>query len=405
MPPLSRRDALQSSVACILGGFAGCVSSDSVPFSSSSQSTDGWAQFQRDASNTGFSSALSAGEQYDTRRWQVEIDTGTGGYGGVGNPTVRDGYLYVGERSGDQYQLTALRTKDATREWSRSLRGRNATPAVTEETVFVSTTNVVETNRIVALATADGSERWHFDFEGGRVTPITYADGRLYVAQRSSVDGTQMARVFALSEDGSELWQKQVEGDVEAPVAVGREYLFVGRTDGKVQALNIETGESEWTVRTEGGIRCAPTVGDKSVFVADDSGEVYAISTDGQQRWRALATKTNSGMGLAVSSKLVFVAGQDGLFALRRADGTQQWSFETDGRATTPAVGSGTIYVGIDDALVAVETESGNVVWRHAVPSVTRADTVIEGVTSAPAIGNDGVYVGTASGLYRFVST
>jgi len=404
----SRRTVLRGGVASLFGGLTGCASSDSLSFWSSdapsTRDVDEWPQFQRDGSNSGFSSALSAGGRYGRQQWQVEIDSGTNGYGGVGDPVVRDGLLYVGERSEEQYRLTALRIEDASREWSQPLRGRNETPAVADETVFVPTTNVVETNRVAALATADGSERWHFDFEGGRVTPIAHADGRLYVAQCASSDGTYPARVFALTEDGSELWRKRIEGDVEASVAVGREALYVGTTNETLHALDVETGESEWTMQTNGEIRCSPTVADESVFVADDSGKAYAVSTDGQRRWRESATAPNSGTGLAISSELVFVAGRDGLFALGKTDGKQRWSLEADWQVTTPTVGNGTVYVGIDDEFVAVQAGSGDRTWRRETGSVTSGDTIIEGVTSAPAIIDDELYVGTVSGLSRFTN-
>lgn len=409
MPPYSRRSVLQRSALCVIGGSSGCLGryrSSIERFGSTDQRTGkaGWRQFQKDAPNSGSSSALRSDRRYDSVRWEAKLDDGPTGYGGVANPIVSGDLLYVGVFRNEEYRMTARRTEDGTEEWSRPLLGRNSTPAISDGAVFVPTTNVVETNRVSAFDATDGTELWQFDFGGGAVTAATATDGAVYVAHEEPVDGTHSARVFSLTVDGSERWRTQVEGSIEAPVATDGETVFVGTTDGTLHALDAGSGGTKWQTRTDGEIRCAPSVSDDSVYVADETGTVLSISTSGTEQWRAPASSPAPGAGLAVTADSVYVGGENGLHAVRQGDGSERWSVAEDSRATTPAVGGGTVYFGTEDALIAVGTESGERQWSRKISTVTVDDTVVQGVLSAPAIAEDGFYVGTAPGLYAFTA-
>lgn len=409
MSPCPRRRVLRNSALCVTGGVTGCLgehrsSLERVGLTDQQTTEDGWRQFQKDATNSGSSSVLRPERRYDSVRWTAKLDDGPTGYGGVANPTVSGDLLYVGTFEDDEYRITARRTEDAAEKWSRPLLGRNSTPAISNETVFVPTTNVIETNRVSAFDATRGTELWQFDFAGGAVTAATVRDRAVYVAQEESFDGSHPARVFSLTADGTERWRRAVEGSIEAPVATDGETAFVGTTDGTLHALDDASGDTKWQARTDGEIRCAPSVGDDAVYVADETGTVYAISTSGTERWRAPASSPAPGAGLAITTDSVYVGGEDGLHAIRREDGSERWSVTERGSATTPAIGSGTVYFGAGDALLAVGTEFGELQWSHGISAVTKGDTIIQGVLSAPAIAEDGFYVGTAPSLYAFTA-
>lgn len=404
---ISRRETLNFGAVGLLGGIAGCLGGNSRRSSAekgrSATTRQSWPQFQQDGGNLGRTNVLEADRRYDTLRWQSQHSS-SGGQGGVANPVVHDGLLYVGEFDNDEYRIVALDAADATRTWSRSLRGQNATPAIAGGTLFVPTTNVVESNRVSAYDAADGTEQWHFDFDGGRVMAATHRNSTILVAQAATFDGAHPARVLAIAEDGTKLWQTDVEGSIEAPVAANDGKVFVGTTAGRLEALDIETGKSEWTIRTDGEVRCAPSVNDGLVFVADKTGTVYSVSMAGTEQWRASASSPAPGTGLAVTTDSVYVGGEEGLDALAQEDGSHRWSVAKNSRATTPAVGSGTVYFGTEDALLAVGTKSGELRWSREIGTVQDGDTIIQGVLSAPAIAEDGFYVGTAPGLYAFTA-
>lgn len=62
---------------------------------------------------------------------------------------------------------------------------------------------------------------------------------------------------------------------------------FGGSVDGKVYALDLQTGEPKWVFYTEGPVRLAPAVWKRTVFVTSDDGHLYALSaSDGTLKWK-----------------------------------------------------------------------------------------------------------------------
>ena len=74
-------------------------------------------------------------------------------------------------------------------------------------------------------------------------------------------------------------------------VAVAGDALFFGSSaDGKVYALDTDTGSTRWTFFTGGPVRVAPTVWEGSVYVASDDGYAYCLSAQtGDVRWQLRA--------------------------------------------------------------------------------------------------------------------
>jgi len=69
-------------------------------------------------------------------------------------------------------------------------------------------------------------------------------------------------------------------------IAEGRCY-FGGSVDGKVYALDADTGDELWTFYTEGPVRFAPVVYKDRLFAVSDNGYLYCIAArDGKLLWR-----------------------------------------------------------------------------------------------------------------------
>ncbi len=72
-------------------------------------------------------------------------------------------------------------------------------------------------------------------------------------------------------------------------VADGTVY-FGSSADGKLYALDADTGKVKWMFYTEGPIRFAPAVWNDRIFVASDDGHLYCLKTDNGaliQKWQA----------------------------------------------------------------------------------------------------------------------
>ncbi len=63
--------------------------------------------------------------------------------------------------------------------------------------------------------------------------------------------------------------------------------FFGSSVDGRVMALDLQSGEIAWTVLTDGPIRFAPAIWKDRLLVASDDGFLYALAiADGRQLWK-----------------------------------------------------------------------------------------------------------------------
>ncbi|MFQ5860837.1 MAG: PQQ-binding-like beta-propeller repeat protein, partial [Dehalococcoidia bacterium] len=107
-------------------------------------------------------------------------------------------------------------------------------------------------------------------------------------------------------------------GVYSAPVLEG-DTLYIGefRDDGRVYALDVETGVMRWQQSAEGRIVGAPVLAGELLLVGSEDGSLYAFQAE---------------------------------------DGTRKWRFPTEGKVwSTPAVSGDTVYFGsMDHAIYAV---------------------------------------------------
>jgi outer membrane protein assembly factor BamB len=156
-----------------------------------------------------------------------EADWNQGLGDAVNGLAKRDGRLYAPSEEGRLVQLN----ERGNVVWSQSTPGAAAaTPAVTEETVYVGTRD----DALVAYSTEDAVEEWRFtDAENGFTAPPVVADGTVYVGCRDN-------RVYALdAETGEPEWTFETGDNIEqvAPVVAGG-FVFIGSQDGTLYALS-----------------------------------------------------------------------------------------------------------------------------------------------------------------------
>jgi len=168
--------------------------------------------------------------------------------------------------------------------------------------------------------------------------------------------------------------------------------LYAASRDGKVRALDADTGRTRWQVDTKADLSAGPAVGDGLVVVGTTSGMVIALElADGKQRWRA----TMSGEVLAaplVAGDRVVVRSVDGrMRALNAADGSEAWMVEDvvprlTLRGTSAPVRAGDVVIGGFDSgrIMAVALASGDILWQAQVSS-PRGRTELERIADIDA--------------------
>jgi len=82
--------------------------------------------------------------------------------------------------------------------------------------------------------------------------------------------------------------QRRMHFDDAFHVAVSGGAVYFGSSaDGKVYALDAQTGQQRWSTRTGGPVRLAPSVWQDRVYVGSDDGFVYCLGgSDGGEQWK-----------------------------------------------------------------------------------------------------------------------
>jgi eukaryotic-like serine/threonine-protein kinase len=185
--------------------------------------------------------------------------------------------------------------------------------------------------------------------------------------------------------------------------------LYVSTMDGRVVALNPDSGSRKWdweptagqTGTTASSFTCAgsslvgglfygaPAAANGMVYVVFHTGKVYAINAEsGAQKWDYDLRSTASG-GVAVGNGTVFVGSANGkLTALDAGNGSFKWEFSTDNEVwATPAVVDGVVYFGsLDHSFYALNAVDGTKKWAFKTGG---------GIASTPLIVDGVVYIGS----------
>lgn len=208
-------------------------------------------------------------------------------------------------------------------------------------------------------------------------------------------------------EYGCVKWRFQAGGPVTASVALNhnKKVVYIPCEDGKLYALNAETGALLWSYDANSPLLGAPAVrrGGR-VYVGASDGKLHAIDRKGRLLW-TYATQGAIYASPTLAAERMYVCSLDGLVYSLAPDGNELWSFETDGFATiegavfaTAQLGpDGTLYVcGVyDPNLYALNPADGSMIWARSFeapldPCDPNSRMTVGWPFAAPAVAPDG---------------
>ncbi len=215
----------------------------------------------------------------------------------------------------DGATATAVDTRTGEVLWTHPLRAADNTSVAAADGLVVFG---LQDGVAVALALANGTERWRADTgDGARIGTPAIADGRVYLATLDD-NGPGTHHIVVLDLDtGSELWRFDSPGDVPAytpAIADGR--AIVDSEDGSVTALDVANGGILWQAPAPGLVEVVPTIADGTVYAASNGGSAFALdAATGLERWRVPIKGVP--YGLVVASGLAIVGTNlGGLYAI-----------------------------------------------------------------------------------------
>lgn len=155
--------------------------------------------------------------------------------------------------------------------------------------------------------------------------------------------------------------------------------IYTANEDGRISAVDMETGKRVWRHKTEFTISAGPTVADGQLFVGTRDGRLVALSAeDGSELWNSpLSSEVLSAPAVAEGNVLVRTT--DGqLAAFDAGNGDRRWTVEhsvptlTSRGASQPVIADGVVYAGLDSGkLVAYDVSNGERRWEQMVAAPT----------------------------------
>jgi outer membrane protein assembly factor BamB len=251
----------------------------------------------------------------------------------------------------------------------------SATPSETTASPSASPSPAADqddVSSVVAVRLRDRQELWRTQLEDVSRSGVTIEGSTVYV-------GDQSGTIYALSlDDGSITWSEQVGGRADTPIAVADGNAFVVGRDVDtprvvLAAFDGATGERAWSplsLQVSSTAGSAPTAGGGSLFLGSADRRVRALdAANGDERWNALVLSVFSpATALAYDGESVYAADvAGGLYRLNAADGARLWSFHVNEAVlrSAPVVSGSYGLLGLGNGgMVAVDVESGHLVWR-----------------------------------------
>lgn len=338
---------------------------------------DRWPMYQRNAQHTGHQQNAGRPQTEPQTRWTFSTEDTV-----ESSPAIVDDTAYVGDTNGIVYAIDLADGSDLWRFETPTGTGIRGSPAVDGDTIFVANT------QLYALRSSDGSVDWTYDLISPAWSPVI-TEGTLFVATNSQ-------GVYAIETDGELRWRFD-GGDAElplaAPVAASNDRVYFG-TQGTAYSLDIGDGGTDW-VKTIGElsspITAAPVVDGDRVYFAVGTTLSALEATSGEVLWSFEADSAIVAPPTVINGK-IFVGSRNGtLSALDSASGNQVWRASVSGITSPPTSAGSTVFVSATDGVVhAFKTGDIGLFDKR---EIFRADSSV-GALTAPVPIENSLYLG-----------
>jgi len=278
--------------------------------------------------------------------WKQELDLPVSGAVGVGY-----GMVMLGTLKGE---VIALDATDGEERWrSRVTSEVLAPPATNGDVVVVQT----QDDRVIGLDAATGERRWIYESTPAVLT--LRGTGAPIVTNRLAVAGLSSGKVIALdTQNGVPVWEARVavpQGrselervvDIDGGLLLSGGVIYVSTYQGRVAALDLESGRSLWQRDASSYVGVAHGFG--NVYVSQASGTVEGIDERSSSAlWSNDSMARRQLSAPEVFSSYVAVGDFEGyLHLLSQVDGrfVGRERIDSDGLRARPLVVGDTIYV------------------------------------------------------------
>ena len=163
---------------------------------------------------------------------------------------------------------------------------------------------------------------------------------------------------------------------VESSPAVVDGVAYFGTTDGRLFAVDADTGRIRWAFDTGGRINSSPSLAQGRVCITTYAGSILCLrARDGTKLWSTYVKRDafryeSFYASPSTDGRRIFTISRSGkIVALNARNGDVEWTQKIDSLGySTPAVGADRIFVGgFDGALHAYRKTDGKELWQAKV--------------------------------------
>jgi len=214
---------------------------------------------------------------------------------------------------------------------------------------------VVGEASIVARQASSGAIEWELPFTGALAVPPVWDNGWLIVA----TTGREILAFRGV--DGFLVWRRNIGANAHARPALAADRVYVPTEDGRVVALEVETGAPVWERRMGGAANDILAL-DERIYVGSNDNFFYCLlAATGEIDWRWRTGGDIVGRAAADGRHVYFVSLDNVLRALDMKSGAQQWKAALPLRpARGPVLAGDTLIVtGLSSTARAYDTATG----------------------------------------------
>ena len=172
------------------------------------------------------------------------------------------------------------------------------------------------------------------------------------------------------------VWQLRTNAIVESSPAVVDGIAYFGATDGRLFAVDADTGHVRWAYDTGGRINSSPSLADGRVCITTYAGSIFCLrQRDGTKLWStyvkrdAFRYESFYASASTDGERLYTIARSGKIVTLDASSGRVIWTDNVSSLGySTPAVGVDRIFVGdFNGGLRAYRKTDGRLLWRTHV--------------------------------------
>ena len=159
-------------------------------------------------------------------------------------------------------------------------------------------------------------------------------DGTLYVGDANGM-------VSALSiEDGHEIWNTEIDGEVYAGPTTRGDDLLVTCEAGSLTCFDKATGKKHWDFKIEAPLRCTPTIAAGQILLAGCDSKLHLIDAATGKETTTIAIDAPTGATAAFHNGPRLFRHRRGHVLRDRLERRREESARCCGRTKTPSVAS-----------------------------------------------------------------